>query len=887
MLAPPPKQLTPEERLMDRPALSAPLRPLTSLLSPLCLVLGGLGSLVACDDENRPPSLLPLQELSWRSNVAQTLELIGADPDGDSLSFAFELSPPPPTVTEGLTGAPSIVSITGQRSLFQWTPGAADTGTYSLTVTVKDPSGASAQESVGLTVTSSGIAGGVGGAQLSFVEPAGAGLSVERSATGQSCINGLPVVVRAEAVPDEEVVIELREPSPEGARLSPPSGSPGKESSLSWCPSEAQLDAQERFTFSLYAYRLGAEDAGLTKRFLVRFSRPNRDDCPGDPPVIEHQVVAEQSGLADYPIDVHILDDFGVKSPPLLAYLVSPREDPRVSPVEGWTLTEFEAHEPAAGAPDIGSYWRATIPNLNLAEGQSAPIYYRVIATDNDDASGAACDQTTESPVYLMTALGGGEGVAGGLCSPCSHSGQCGESPDDLCLSYEEGQFCGLACDPNADRCPAGSGCYELVTSEGDTTFQCLPLTGACVSQCTPDDYDALGDDTIPVLEPARYASLAICREQVDYYWVPLQPDGGLSVELLFSDPLLDLDLAVALDFDEQGSPIFDYESARADSVTERVELPCVGGAQDALVAVYPYGVGEGPYTLDIQTSSGGCAQVCVDDEYEGSQPAQIPEDIIQGLKLCPGDSDRYEFEALQGQVISLIVSFAEAQGSLSVRLYGPDARLLDERSGGQRSVLVERRVEQSGLHMIELEGVSALVTSEYSLDLWLYEASACVDSRDCDAQSYCEPHLGCVEGSCDESTGCGALHSCVGSAISALSEGGQCRARCERRETCRSEEECKPMPNYETLCIPEGEGQLGAPCSLHSDCVGTLVCVPSVYGVGVCVDAACDAALPCPEEERCVPFNGGSVCAMSCASLGCPGELRCDLREGEMLCVP
>ena len=94
-------------------------------------------------------------------------------------------------------------------------------------------------------------------------------------------------------------------------------------------------------------------------------------------------------------------------------------------------------------------------------------------------------------------------------------------------------------------------------------------------------------------------------------------------------------------------------------------------------------------------------------------------------------------------------------------------------------------------------------------------------------------------------------------------------------------------MPNYENLCIVEGGAGLGEVCALHEDCLGTLVCVPNVYGAGVCVDSACDAALPCPEQERCVPFEGISVCAPRCDLGSCPGQLRCESHEGEALCVP
>lgn len=840
---------------------------------------------LGCDDENRAPTLLPLQELTWSTNSARSVELVGTDPDGDVLTFTFNLSPPPPTETEGLTGAPSIVSLSAQKALFQWSPGAGDVGEYSLTVKVRDPSGAQAEESVTLNVISSGIAGGVTGAQMTFVEPAGAGISVERTQTGDHCLRDLQILVRAEAIPDEEIMIEIREPSPEGAMLLP-SGGVGKEKSLTWCPTLEQLSVQERFTFSLYAYQIGAEEAGVTKRFLVRFSRPNRENCPGEPPVIEHEVRPEVSGLADYQIDVHILDDYGVKSPPLLAYLVSPRQDPRIEAAEGWTLTEFESTTPSDEV-NIGSYWSATIPNLNLSEGQSAPIYYRIIATDNDDASGSACDQTTESPIYLTTAIGGGAGGAQGVCSPCSHNGQCG-GPEDLCLTYTEGQFCGQSCTLVGSQCPEGSQCFELITSEGEQVYQCVPISGACVSQCTPDAYDGNGgEEVVPQLAAGRYPNLAICREDADYYWITIPSGAGLTVDIQFADPLLDLDLAVALEFDAQGMPIYDYQSTQASGSSERVELACAGGVNEALVVVYPYRATEGSYTLTVETPTGECGQLCLDDQYESANPVLIPADIISNLKICPGDTDRYEFEVDQDQVMSILVNLVASQGALDVRLFDPNAQVIEERTDGRDTALLEHRARQSGRYSLEISGATSLITNHYSIDVYLFDAVACQSTQDCDHQSFCEPSLGCLEDICNSSWSCGAVHSCVTSPINVQNDEGHCRAECYNESSCRMGEACKPMPNYETLCIPEGTGGLGDPCSDHHECVGTLVCVPSVFGVGVCVDVACDAALPCPEGESCVTLEGTSVCATNCAQSSCPGELRCEQREGQALCIP
>ncbi|MBM4292380.1 MAG: hypothetical protein FJ138_13890 [Deltaproteobacteria bacterium] len=342
---------------------------------PARLALAALGALwLAACDGNAPPRLLPLQEQSWRVNAAQSLEVFAADADGDTLTFSFSLTPTP-AARESAAGAPTLTPLTAASALFQWAPLSSDAGRYTLTLQARDPSGARAEESVSLTVSEGG---GGGATQLLFERPQGTGVNVDVDPAGApACLRDLEVLVKADAVPDEEVFVRLEAPAPAGVTLAPPPEVAGKRRALTWCPSAADLVAQGRFVLSLYAYRAGDEARGVRKQLLVRFARPNGAGCPGRPPSIEHTPADEVTGVADYVLRADVLDDLGVKSPPLLAYLVSPAADPRVELVEGWELVEFEP-DPDAPAPDPAalvarSSWRAALPNPNLPDGAPPP----------------------------------------------------------------------------------------------------------------------------------------------------------------------------------------------------------------------------------------------------------------------------------------------------------------------------------------------------------------------------------------------------------------------------------------------------------------------------------------------------------------------------------
>ena len=119
---------------------------------------------------NRPPQILNLQDHQLVTNQNFQLDITAFDQDNDYIEFDFTLSPPPPTPTETSGGVPTLQKVSAYKAIFSWTPGNADIGQYSLTITVQDENQAQSSETITLTVVDSNQNGSAG---IRFIKPEG------------------------------------------------------------------------------------------------------------------------------------------------------------------------------------------------------------------------------------------------------------------------------------------------------------------------------------------------------------------------------------------------------------------------------------------------------------------------------------------------------------------------------------------------------------------------------------------------------------------------------------------------------------------------------------------------------------------------------------------
>lgn len=845
----------------------------------------------ACQEDNSAPELLPLEEQLWRVNTTQSLELFGRDNEGGTLSFSFSMDPIPNVATEGALGRPTLSPLSQNQALFQWAPSIGDIGVYTLSFTVSDEQGLSDTESIRLEVYGSNIGDQ---AALRFVQPRGAGQSLDLSQT--NCLE-LDLEVIADGIADEDILISLSEPLVADANLVPMGEFRGKQRRLSWCPSEAQRQETDRYTLSFRAQRwLGDQwSEGIKKRYLVRLSQDMIDqpmsDCLGRPPSIIHEPPSQLNTASNQMITVIINDDFGIKSAPLLAVWNSTLPTPERLNDAGWTLSEFER------VANQDNTWTANLPILDLDPNLSN-LYYGIIVTDNDDPNGSRCDHTVESSTFsvpINTSLANG---SLSLCQECSRHEQCG-SDQDLCLSYEDGNFCGQACNEQSP-CASGYTCLPLDTAEGSQVQQCIPDLLSCVSSCFPDrfDQDNLAPNGTPIavsLTYGEYSNLALCGEEYDLYQIAIPPNSGIDVEVLFEASQIDIDLAIALASAQgaDGTLNFDYESASPDQSFERLTLDCANPStsiQNAWIAVLPYDSSmQGQYLLRINELVNGCGQTCIDDPNEAMEPMNVGDGLYEQLKLCPNDQDRFLVEVEAGWVISAYLDFELSAGDLDLRLYSESGQLIQSDLAQRDGAVIEWRSDRGGLFLLEVSSSRPLVSNEYSLDLYLYPTQACVATSDCPQDTFCYPQLGCLDDECNPELSCGEYHSCVypvGSSQTGSSAIlGQCASECFTDGMCRNDELCKLFDSGDGACLLTGETEIGELCNTHAQCVDTAACT-GINGQFRCLEAGCEFA-DCSDGFTCIYELNRSYCLPSCEFMSCPSGWSCQSEAEGQVCRP
>ncbi len=863
------------------PRIPTPIRSLALMF--LCLV-GCAGS------GNKPPVFNPTPDRTFTVNVPGTIDLLAYDPDGDPLTFSYTLDPPALAAMGAAGAKPSIVPTIPGRAVFAWTPGIADAGMtdqlrYRLTFVVRDNDGAKAELTIALTVVNPGL----GPTGLSFVEPPGAGAAVDLTRT--ACIDMMPVSVRADLVAEGEVELKLAEPVPAAANLYPPDNRKAKH--LNWCPTAEQLDKSLTHTLVFEARRQG-DDTPVTKRFIVRFKRNAGANCPGEAPRVMHTSSGELRGPLNYDIRATISDDVGFKSPPILSFSAEPLPVGQPVDTSSWQIVEFQS--------EGEDRYVASIPNLNLLDGERRTLHYVVTATDNDDPEGTGCDHSTESELFALDVVGGAsaDGQTYGVCASCVADVQCG-GPEDHCVPLRGEHFCGRACD-QARPCDAGQQCVQTESIDGERASQCVPADGNCGQLCLPDTLDLGGGNETPQaaspMSPGTQEGLSICDLDLDFLRLPIEPGQGITARIRFSNIRGDLDLAMQLPGDPNP---FSYQSAAADSDYEEVYEPCAVDGGEALVRVSGYNGARNDYAVDLEVTPGDCNRICTDDaEDQGTGNDRIDDFTVVeqfpyergDLMICGDDPDYFGFEARAGEIIRVSVAFEHSLGDLDLRLLRTGELLIGQSESYRDVELIEAQAPVDDIYVVAVFGATRSVQNGYILLIEKAEMLGCQTSLQCPQGAYCGGGQ-CVDARCERFGDCGAEASCVGprAGLDPAAFGGFCAEYCRSSFECRAElgYACKRFEDFSTACHPAGPGRTGDRCSSHADCEGTDVCLDFVGGY--CATAGCTPD-DCAPDTVCTALPGGGevyACLKACEGNGdCRGGYACrPTPEGPMACQP
>ena len=595
-------------------------------------------------------------------NQELVIVLSAADSDGDEVFYSFESDVPDIYSKASLNRLPVGVGE------FRWTPDASDVGEWFFDFSASDGKN---RDTVTIRIEVRAAVGGNSAPR--FIHPQGSGTTLDLAVNDCLTLN-----VEVADADSADVQLGQVEPLIEGATIEATSG---LVASWNWCPSDAQIANDDRYTLLLSAD--DAENPMTLHPYLLVLRSPQKPDCPGDPPVVTHTAQDIQS-LVNLTIAAEITDDVGLKQEPLLYYSgTEPSDPPDLSAMVQVTMA------PTSGGLS-STMWTASVPNpvVGQAMGSTADVYYVIVADDDDDSEGA-CDHFTLAPAtgsFKMTVTNPGGTGGAGICESCSADVQCGGLADH-CIRVGAGSesFCLQDC---VSGCPADYECSssDLESVDGALSTQCVPMSQDCANPggvvCADDaleNNDSRVAAQANALLPADTShSLVSCPaisgvgDDEDWFEVLVPAEGTLDVTLN-GGSVSDLDLAV---YNEDGTFV-----ASSGSLTSQETISTCLPQGFYLIRVYAFGATENPYTLNYSTTAGSCNQAtCVpDDAEEDDNAAQARVvDLAAGVftdtaqSICSQDPDWYKIELVNDQILAVDLTFAQTgtTGDLDIHLY-------------------------------------------------------------------------------------------------------------------------------------------------------------------------------------------------------------------------
>jgi hypothetical protein len=482
--------------------------------------------LAAACGGNHAPVLEPIADQSADVGVELSIELRATDADGDALVFDFDAPDLPDIKTRAM-----VSTFASNVAIFRWTPEATDASIVPWAFDFKVSDGkATTTETVQITV------GGMGGAAPVFRQPLGTGTTLDL--TQSNCID---VSIVVEDTDSTQVVIAEDDPQIDGSTLTQ---TDAFDADWNWCPTAAQIAAQDR-----YLLHLSADDGTnhTTKSYLIVLRSGTMMNCPGMPPVITHTPPGAQSTLLDIPITAMITDDVGIKAAPIVYYsTTAPATPPDLTKMSQVTLSL------TAGDGLSGTY-SGTLPNpvASGAAGSSATLYYVLEAKDNDDPTGA-CDHVVDSTTFAIVVTNPGGNGSLMACDACTADAQCSTGFDCIHIGTSTGTFCAREC-TGSPPCATGYSCSpsgSLITSVGGKMARyCRPSTLSCAPTCTDDTFEENDTQTM-VTNPQSadltsgaagdfnmtFSNLVMCADGTnfdeDFYGVPILADSIVTTEM-------------------------------------------------------------------------------------------------------------------------------------------------------------------------------------------------------------------------------------------------------------------------------------------------------------------------------------------------------------------
>jgi hypothetical protein len=648
----------------------------------------------ACGPSERAPMLNPItNDASITAYVGEELsvDLSASYAGSSSLTFSFRAPSIP-----NLAQRAQIVPRDTSSATFKWTPLATDVGSWPIDFEVSDGH-ASTTETVSIEV----VAAPSNAVPPVFVKPTGNGTTLDLAM--KQCLD-LDIEVQDT---DSTAVTIVEEPQKiDGATLT---STGAFTATWHWCPTQAQIDAKDR-----YALQLSATDDTHQKAlrpYLVFLKKPS---CAGAGPAIAH-APADVAQVNDLTIDADVTDDKGLKSTPILYWSTT---QPSATP-------DITAMTPAEMLLISGSTYAADVPNpaASMPSGTQVTLYYLFVASDNDDPTGR-CNHTTQSPVYQMKVTNPGTPGGQDVCSTCTADSQCGGAGDN-CIHVGAGPEydCGKACTSTTD-CPTNYECptTAFTSVNGVTARQCVPKTRSCSMPnpptCTDDAHEEDDSRDAASAKPALATGSTggkSCPQSAgggideDWYKVVVAADAQVTITMT-SGAATDLDLQLV---SSTGAPL--QTSRNAAGQTETVTACLTAGTYYAGILSVS-APAENSYTLSYDSQAQSCAAMCTDD---GNEPDDDPDTaqvatvqsadrFEQSATICPNNSDFYWVYLYAGQTLYASLTFAQTSDAQDLDLWIWDSTLADLLDGAATThpnEYIEWPVPADGEYFVEIAG--------------------------------------------------------------------------------------------------------------------------------------------------------------------------------------
>lgn len=308
-----------------------------------------------------------------------------------------------------------------------------------------------------------------------------------------------------------------------------------------------------------------------------------------------------------------------------------------------------------------------------------------------------------------------------------------------------------LSCEPiegsvtNADDCNDGNGlvspsatetCGDSLDNDCDGDVDCDDADCADDTACTaiecPDDGFEDNDDIAgaAAITAGTVDGLISCDGDDDFFAISLAAGDELTIDATFADADGDVDVQLQ---DAEGRVI-----AASTTVTDNENISLtIADAGTYYVRVLMYrdeGAAGAAYALDIVVD-GGEPTDCRDDGYEDNDTridaAVVLGGTLDGLVVCPGDSDYFAIDLAAGDDLAITATFSDAAGDLDLLLFNADGTVVGSAVTITDNETIDYTATRSGRYVVQayLLGDDDVLGNTYELDLDVTSAGPACDT--------------------------------------------------------------------------------------------------------------------------------------------------------------